>query len=165
MYRTIEDFQKIWQYESESTLKTFKMLTDSSLTFKVSENVRTLGFMAWHIVLTLGEMGGHMGLQVDATQENAEEPKRACEIVSAYEKASKSLAEAVSQWNDEKLFEFVEMYGERWQRGDALRALVHHEIHHRAQMTVLMRQAGIKIFGIYGPAKEEWAQLGMAEQK
>lgn len=28
-------------------------------------------------------------------------------------------------------------------------------------MTVLMRQAGLVVPGIYGPSKEEWANFGM----
>jgi uncharacterized damage-inducible protein DinB len=28
-------------------------------------------------------------------------------------------------------------------------------------MTVLMRQAGLRVPGIYGPAKEEWEEHGM----
>jgi hypothetical protein len=28
-------------------------------------------------------------------------------------------------------------------------------------MTVLMRQAGLKVPGVYGPAREEWAAYGM----
>lgn len=32
-------------------------------------------------------------------------------------------------------------------------------------MTILMRQAGISVPGIYGPSKEEWAQFEMAEPK
>jgi uncharacterized damage-inducible protein DinB len=28
-------------------------------------------------------------------------------------------------------------------------------------MTVLMRQAGIKVPGIYGPSKEEWEAMGI----
>jgi uncharacterized damage-inducible protein DinB len=36
-----------------------------------------------------------------------------------------------------------------------------HQCHHRGQMTVLMRQAGQKVPGIYGPAKEEWSSMGM----
>ncbi len=28
-------------------------------------------------------------------------------------------------------------------------------------MTVLMRQAGLKVPGTYGPAKEEWGAIGM----
>ena len=56
-----------------------------------------------------------------------------------------------------------EMYGQRWTRGFSLGALVNHEIHHRGQMTVLMRQAGQKVPGLMGPAKEEWSQFGMPE--
>jgi uncharacterized damage-inducible protein DinB len=32
-------------------------------------------------------------------------------------------------------------------------------------MTVLMRQAGLKVPGIYGPSREEWSQFGMPPQK
>ncbi|MCK4657684.1 MAG: hypothetical protein KAT85_11650, partial [candidate division Zixibacteria bacterium] len=34
-------------------------------------------------------------------------------------------------------------------------------IHHRGQMTVLMRQAGLKVPGVYGPSMEEWEHFGM----
>jgi hypothetical protein len=30
-------------------------------------------------------------------------------------------------------------------------------------MTVLMRLAGLKIPGLYGPSKEEWSRYGMKE--
>jgi len=55
------------------------------------------------------------------------------------------------------------MYGEKWARGVTLHILLVHEIHHRGQMTVLMRQAGLKVPGVYGPAKEEWTQYKMPE--
>ena len=32
-------------------------------------------------------------------------------------------------------------------------------------MTVLMRQAGLTVPGVYGPAKEEWAVAGMEAPK
>lgn len=34
-----------------------------------------------------------------------------------------------------------------------------HEIHHRGQLTILMRQAGITVSGLYGPSKEEAAAM------
>jgi uncharacterized damage-inducible protein DinB len=40
-----------------------------------------------------------------------------------------------------------------------LTVLLRHEIHHRAQMTVLMRQAGLRVPGVYGPSREEWAAM------
>gem|GEM_PF-5815448 len=53
------------------------------------------------------------------------------------------------------------MYGEVWKKGQTLIYLLLHQTHHRGQMTVLMRQAGLKVSGIYGPAKEEWEAMGM----
>jgi uncharacterized damage-inducible protein DinB len=53
------------------------------------------------------------------------------------------------------------MYGVRWARGVTLRALLVHQTHHRGQMTVLMRQAGLRVPGVYGPAREEWSAYGM----
>jgi uncharacterized damage-inducible protein DinB len=55
----------------------------------------------------------------------------------------------------------IPMYGEQWTRGFVLQALVAHQTHHRGQMTVLMRQAGLPVPGMYGPSKEEWAAMGM----
>ena len=66
------------------------------------------------------------------------------------------------QLQDEKLSERLTMYGQDWWTYSAvLDGLIAHQIHHRAQITVLMRQAGLTVPGIYGPAKEEWAEMGM----
>ena len=58
--------------------------------------------------------------------------------------------------------EEVDIYGERWQNGFTVFALIAHQAHHRGQMTVFMRQAGLRVPGVYGPAREEWATMGMA---
>jgi uncharacterized damage-inducible protein DinB len=58
----------------------------------------------------------------------------------------------------------IPMYGEKWTRGFTLYVLIAHQSHHRGQMTVLMRQAGLKVPGVCGPSKEEWAAYGMAAQ-
>jgi uncharacterized damage-inducible protein DinB len=166
MYRSIGDFVLDWKYESDATLKILRTLTDQSLSQRITQDGRSLGFLAWHITLTLGEMGSKMGLDVATAPEDTEQPAHAAEIASAYEVGSRSVLQAVkSSWTDASLEDEVDMYGEKWKRGSALSSLVMHQTHHRAQMTVLMRQAGLKVPGIYGPAKEEWVQLGMPPQK
>jgi uncharacterized damage-inducible protein DinB len=162
MYRTVQDFLDDWKYETEATLKIMHALTDASLGQKVTPEGRSLGFLAWHIVLTLGEMGSKAGLTVRCPAEEAPQPSQAKEIAETYEPAAKSVADEVrSKWADSSLLDEVEMYGEQWKRGAVLSSLVTHQAHHRAQMTVLMRQAGLKVPGIYGPSREEWAQFGM----
>ena len=161
MYNTIQDFLTDWKQENDSTLKVFKNLTDASLKQKVSTDGRSLGFIAWHIVITLGEMGDKTGLKVDAPSENAPTPNQSSIIVAAYEKAGASIAAEVKKWNDGMLAEEINMYGQQWTRSATLNALIKHQIHHRAQMTVLMRQAGLKVPGVYGPSHEEWQSLGL----
>ena len=163
MYRKIEDFQKDWTYEAEQTVKLFQNLTDESLAQKITEDGRSLGFLAWHMTQTLGEMPALVGLKVDAPSQESETPSAASEIVSAFETAANSVREeVVKNWTDETLEIEDEMYGETWKRGMTLFYLMMHQAHHRGQITVLMRQANLKVVGIYGPAKEEWEAMGMA---
>ncbi|MBK8982125.1 MAG: DinB family protein [Ignavibacteria bacterium] len=162
MYRSLEDFKKDWKYESDSTLKVLNSLTDESLITKVYPEGRTLGFLAWHLAVTIPEMMGNAGLKVEGPGVNDPTPANAEDIAAAYRKTSDSLLNELSKnWNDEMLHEEDEMYGEKWKKGLTLMYLNLHQTHHRGQMSVLMRQAGLKVPGIYGPSKEEWAAFGM----
>lgn len=162
MYRKIEDFARDWAYENGSTLKVMKALTDGSLSQKVTDEGRSLGFLAWHIVLTLGEMPEKVGLHIDCPPYETGVPPTAAEIAAAFETAANSVSAEVSKnWTDETLEQEDEMYGDRWKRGQTLHALILHQAHHRGQMTVLMRQAGVPVPGIYGPSREEWEAFGM----
>jgi len=165
MFRTIAEFTSAWQGESASTLKVMQALTDASLGQRVSPEGRSLGRLAWHVVQTLGEMGGHAGLAVGAANEHTPQPASAAAIAAAYQAGAAAVDKAVTgAWKDADLPVEIGMYGEKWTRAMTLRAIIQHEVHHRGQMTVLMRQAGLKVPGIYGPAREEWAVYGMPTQ-
>jgi uncharacterized damage-inducible protein DinB len=162
MYRKIEDFQKIWKYEASETLKIFNGLTDESLQQKVTEDGRSIGFLAWHIVGTISEMFGQAGIVVEGVKLEDPVPNSVAEIVAAFENSTKSLNEELPKhWKDENLADEIPMYGETWTKGFVLTCFLMHAAHHRGQMTVLMRQAGLKVHGVYGPAKEEWTEMGM----
>jgi uncharacterized damage-inducible protein DinB len=162
MFRKVEDFLKSYDFESKSTQKMLDVLTDASLKQRVTDGHRTLGNAAWHIVTTIPEMMGHTGLDVVGPAHTTPTPATAKEIAEAYRTASASLAAQIkANWTDETLDMVDDLYGEKWSRGMTLTSVISHEIHHRGQMSVLMRQAGLKVPGIYGPAKEEWASMGM----
>ncbi|WP_186671753.1 DinB family protein [Sporosarcina sp. BP05] len=161
MFKTIEEFLINWGHESESTQKILDELTDKSLEQEVSPDDRTLGGIAWHVVTTLGEMMSRTGLDFEANPHDAAVPTTAAEIAGAYSSTNEAMVAAIKeQWTDGSFAELKEMYGEQWAIGTVLSILTAHQTHHRGQMTVLMRQAGLRVPGVYGPSREEWAAFG-----
>lgn len=162
MLTSIKGAEKAMQSCTDATRKIMNALTDESLGRSVMENHRTLGRMAWHIVQTIPEMGNRTGLNIKGPAQNEPVPDSARKIAEQYDLTAKSLvAEITSNWTDDDFFREDDMYGEMWPRGMSLLALLQHEIHHRGQMTVLMRQAGLRVPGIFGPSLEEWGNYGM----
>jgi len=166
VYRTIRDALDDWQYEHETTLKVFRRLTDGALGQRVGPEGRSLGTIAWHIVVSLGEMINRTGLRLEGPAEDAPEPASAAAIADAYARSGDSLARQIQlTWKEADLGAKVEMYrGEQWEKRAVVQALIRHQVHHRAQMTVLMRQAGLRVPGCYGPSREEWVEYGMTPQ-
>jgi uncharacterized damage-inducible protein DinB len=164
MIQSIRDFQQAWAQESEGTLRVLRALTDDSLSQSVTAQDRSLGRIAWHIVQSIPEMMCRTGLQVDGPPEDAPVPPAARLIAEAYDKTARGLLQqVVERWTDASLEVEDDMYGFKWKRSVTLSVVIHHQIHHRGQMTVLMRQANLRVPGVYGPAREEWAAMGMHE--
>ena len=167
MFRAMEDFRACWAYEAECTLKVFAAIPDAASGTLVSEGHRDLKRMAWHLVESLIEMPARMGLEIEGRERLEASgfigapPATMAEVVAAYTRASESLLRQLQGWTDATLLQEDDMYGQTWKRGASLFVLVTHQVHHRGQMTVLMRQAGLAVPGIYGPSKEGWAAMGM----
>jgi uncharacterized damage-inducible protein DinB len=160
MYRTVTEFVQDWTRESGLSLKVERTLTDASLPQKTDPEGRTLGELAWHMVVMIGMTGSAVGLVVQAPPRGTEPPRAAAQIADAFETAARSLGEqAVKVLRDEKLPVEIQLFGRTLPVTWALHALVRHQIHHRGQMTVLMRQAGLAVPGVYGPSREESAAL------
>ena len=166
MYNTVSEFINDWKKESESTYKVLSNLSDDSLSYISHTNGRTIGYLAWHIVLTVGEMMNRAGLKVDCPSEDSREPASAKEIAETYKSVAGSLSKEVgTRWTDATLDEELDMYGEAWKISFLLKSLVYHQIHHRGQLTIMMRQANLKVPGVYGPSREEWSGMGMEPQR
>jgi uncharacterized damage-inducible protein DinB len=161
MLRTIDDFKNGWAYESALTQKVLDALTDASLAQAVHADHRTLGRMAWHLTLTVLDVAKQLDMTVAGPAMDAPVPTSAKTIADAYKESTASFAAAiVGAWDDASLTTIENVWGMQLPRGVVLNFLMTHQSHHRGQMTVLMRQAGLVVPGIYGPAKEGWAQHG-----
>jgi len=162
MYRKIEDFIEDWKAEESATLKIFESIPDSAKATKAVEHLRSLERLAWHITQTLTEMPARAGIIEKDTLEHLSIPASFTDIISAYKKRSADLMEQVQKkWTDAGLTEEIGMYGQQWSRRKILSVMVLHQVHHRGQMTALMRVLGLKVPGVYGPSKEEWVAYGM----
>ena len=159
MYRSVSDFTRTFDYERKATLKVFDALTEQSLSQTVVDGHRNIGRIAWHIVTTYPEMAGQIGIPFEGVDPKAPVPSLK-EIRDGYASATEAVMKAVSEWSDADLLKEDNLYGEVWEKGRTLSILLIHESHHRGQMTILMRQAGLVVPGIYGPAMEEWANYG-----
>ncbi|MDQ6598633.1 DinB family protein [Bacillus salipaludis] len=162
MYTSINEFIGEWNQEMESTQKVLDALTDSSLQQAVSQEDRTLGRIAWHIVTSTPEMLNEFGIQVAAVENATTVPTSAKVIADIFRKVTTDTNNAVKeQWTDQSLTEMINVFGMDMPKAVTLSLLIKHIIHHRGQLTVLMRQAGLKVPGVYGPAREEWGLIGM----
>ncbi|AST92473.1 hypothetical protein BC6307_14810 [Sutcliffiella cohnii] len=97
-------------------------------------------------------------LKLDVKSPGSEKsvPTSANEIANAFRKIIDELKlEVDRKLTDEKLLEEVESFGRTTPRGALLKVLMDHSIHHRGQMTVLLRQAGLQVPGVMGPTKED----------
>lgn len=165
MYRTTKDFLEDWEYETESTVKLLNNLTQNSLDTKVTDNGRSIKKLVWHIIQSNPEMLVHAGVKVDGFDDKETAPNDLSELIKQYISKSELVNNYVSKnLSDNSLEEDVKIYGDVWKKGKLLSSIINHQIHHRAQITVLMRQAGLKVPGIYGPSKEEWEIYGMEAQ-
>lgn len=162
MFHTIDEFLHSWKYEADSTQKYLDALTDESLKQESMPGSRTLGFLGWHITITIGEMMHRAGLKFDKPDDDAQMPNEAREIAATYKITSSLFVEALkSQWKNEELNDEVDMYGFKWKKSYVLEVLIVHQVHHRGQMSVLMRQAGLPVPSVYGPVYEDWEKMGM----
>ncbi len=165
MFRHIADFKTIWQQEVEHTLHILDAIPDVAAHQAVSPEHRNLRRLAWHLVETCVEMPHNMGLKIEGFAGEpfkTQPPGTMKAIRDAYAAVSDSVSAEVAKLNDMALAMDYPFYGMTWTGAFGLWVLVTHQSHHRGQMTVLMRQAGLKVPGTYGPAKEEWVAFGMA---
>ncbi|MCP1143275.1 DinB family protein [Lysinibacillus endophyticus] len=155
MYRKVEDFIHEWEHNSSGTLSIIEAISDEKKHQAIVEDHSTLEWLSWHLttapVFFLGQTG--LSLNMDLNPKNI--PTTIEEIKSTYQTMKKNVRKVVEEnFKDETLVNKVNMLGNETPIGAVLRMMVDHQTHHRAQMQVLLRQAGLPVPGVMGPTKE-----------
>lgn len=162
IFNSIDSFLMSWEEERKKNITLFEAVPDRLWHEELIPGYRSLARLAWHIILTPGEALLRTGIKIEGPSEHDPLPSDPQQIIREQEVVAKSVAEQIRKnWNDETLKQADDMYGESWTRSATLTMLIHHTIHHRGQMTALLRLGNAKVPGLYGPSMEEWAQYGM----
>ncbi len=162
MFTSIAHFLEIWEAEAKSTLACFNNLSDESFSKDLVHDHRTIERNVNHIVDCAASIPFAATLPVGGYEKQHYNTKAA--VIEAYIKNTDAVKRAAAQWTDTELQIEIPMYGETWTKGFALWVTFVHQVHHRGQLTVLMRLAGLKVPGVYGPAKEEWEAMTFLPQ-
>jgi uncharacterized damage-inducible protein DinB len=160
----LNPFLANYEHEYQSTLKVLRAIPEDKVNFTPHEKMRSAGHLAWHIVAienlfgrgTLGDkivVGGSRSLSPPAT---------IAAMIETYEKQHPEIVDAWKAFDESKWLEkipFVKPNGETWMELPRIvylqSALLAHTIHHRGQLTVLLRLMGAKVPGVYGPSADE----------
>jgi len=164
MYTRTADFLRDYREEAAAAQQNWDALTDESLAVKPGDVYWTLGEHLWHIA-SLWQYVFCNDLKHWPADELVEEaPTTAQGLADFYrQQAEKACAWIEANWSDADLAGELELWGMKMTRGQLLGGIIRHEAHHRGQIIVLMRLAGLAVHGIYGPGKEEVDALEQAQ--
>ena len=152
------------EIELKETRRVLERVTTEKLDWKHHDKSRSFGNLAQHIAelpafaLTI--------VQKDSVDFAKPHPRSAAiatreKLLATFDENASKLASAVDAAGDERLLaHFVMRRGDHVfydaPRVHALRRMgISHIVHHRGQLTVLLRELGIPVPGVYGPSADE----------
>ena len=154
MYRKAQDFLEDWQMNAKGTLHVIQAITDDKKDVSIVTGHNSLGWLAWHLVSVASAFGHFAGLQIPAPGPDMAMPEKMSEIAEMYEAIIEAYNKEAATLTEAQMEEEVNAFGGAMPRGKLLRMLIEHQTHHRGQMTVLLRQAGLPVPPVMGPTKE-----------
>lgn len=155
MYRIVNDFIQDWEKSCNGTLSVFESITEEKKSFEIVEGHNSLEWLSWHLTTAPAYFMGQVGLTLNVELNPSATPSTVQEIINTYKIAKEQVVKTVKEnFTDESLSENVNSHGQATPIGALLRAMVDHQTHHRAQMQVLLRQAGLNVPSVMGPTQE-----------
>ena len=157
-------FRTTWDREARNAVRLLETLPTDQYDFRPDPKGRSIGELAWH----LSEIDGCVSFGVEARRFRLEDdppglkrPREVALLASEYARVHAEAVPRLRELEDRHLNESVTFFdGHPMTIREVLwDALLHHHIHHRAQLVMLCRMAGGKPPGLYGPNREEMAAI------
>ena len=156
----LEAFRRAWDTEAENTIRLLEALPSDQYDFRPDPKGRSIGELAWHLseidaCLTFGIAEGRFRLEDEPP--DLTRPREIKLLAPGFRRVHEQAVARLRNLPDERLDQAVTFFdGRRLTIRDVLwDQLLHHLIHHRAQLVLLCRMAGGTPPGLYGPNREE----------
>jgi uncharacterized damage-inducible protein DinB len=160
----LKTFLSVWEEEAQKSAAMLRALPEGQYDFRPDSGGRSLGELAWHLAeaeayMTYGVEQG--AFEMGAKPPGIERPKTIAELVPGFERIHGDAVERVRKLDPADLDREIMFFTGNpvTVRQVLWTMLLHHEIHHRGQLSVLCRLAGGRAPAPYGPNREEMAKL------
>jgi len=162
---SIESFISQWEFEFQITLNVMRAIPGDKIEFKPHEKFFTARKLAWHLV-RIEDIFGRGVLKdkiiVGQSALPAEPPATVAEMVAIFEKQHPEIVNGWRTLDDATLQQKIPLVTpdgvvrRELPRKAYLRiTLMHHVIHHRGQLSLMLRLMDAKVPSVYGPTADE----------
>jgi uncharacterized damage-inducible protein DinB len=159
MYSNLNDFLSAYAFEHGTTVKVLGALSNDKLGHEKAPGDTPIGELAWHIASAPAYMINHEGAGIEFEYQ----PPADATVDSFVAECNRVYDATVAACNEKlaarDLTQPANWFGFELPLGVWLNMIVNHEVHHRGQLTAMMRNAGLKVPGCYGPNKEDFEQM------
>jgi uncharacterized damage-inducible protein DinB len=156
----IDTFRAVWHAEADRTMRLLEALPVDQYDFRPDPKGRSIGELAWHLseidaCLTFGIAEGRFRFEDEPP--DLKRPREIQLLAPGYRRIHEQAVARLRHVENEQLDHVVAFFdGRQLTIRDVLwDQLLHHLIHHRAQLVLLCRMAGGTPPGLYGPNREE----------
>lgn len=156
----VDTFRAAWNSEAQNVIRLLEALPVDQYDFRPDPKGRSIGELAWHLseidaCLTFGIAVGRFSFEDEPP--DLRRPREISQLAPGYRRVHEQAVARLSNIQNDQLERVVTFFDGRhltirevlWDQ------LLHHLIHHRAQLVLLCRMAGGKPPGFYGPNREE----------
>jgi len=156
----IDTFRAAWNSEAQNAIRLLEALPIDQYDFRPDPKGRSIGELAWHLseidaCLTFGIAEGRFSFEDEPP--DLKRPREIRLLAPGYRRVHEQAVARLRNVQNDQLDRGVIFFDGRqltirevlWDQ------LLHHLIHHRAQLVLLCRMAGGTPPGFYGPNREE----------
>jgi uncharacterized damage-inducible protein DinB len=159
----LEMFLENWDREAASTVRLLQALPADQYDFRPDPGGRSLGELAWHLAegdayISHGVERGEFTME--SRPPNIERPRTVDALAPGFERVHHEAVARIRKLTPQDLDRTISFFtGPMSIREILWNGIMAHGIHHRGQLSLMCRLAGGQAPGLYGPNREEMAEM------